>query len=167
MKIKLPILIAAIILIVFGLYQKPEQEEVSIPKRMSISLSGIEFRVSRIMDTPALIRKGLSGVESINFSNTDIALFIHDNEEEQQYWMPNTLFPLCIVFVDVNGLIVGKEELDNYPALSTEKNKNEIPRTKIYKSKYVIEMKKGSSVSEFFTLGDSIKINRLPLKEID
>jgi uncharacterized membrane protein (UPF0127 family) len=128
--------------------------------KYSIEIEDYMLPITHVFDTPDLIIKGLSGVKNNDFNDRDIALFIYEKEKYNSFWMPNTFFPLTIIFMDKKGLIVGKETLKNFPAPLNSKNKKDIPITGRYESKYVIEIRSDSSLSKLFKLGEYISIKK-------
>lgn len=129
------------------------------------------FKITHFFWTPTETAKGLSGVKPEDFADTDIALFLNskhtfDSKEEPKpisFWMPNTLFPLTLIFIDQYGLVIGVENLDNFPEKATEENKFDIPRTSSYAAKYILEVKQTSPIVEIIQVGDYIDLKGLDI----
>ena len=113
-----------------------------------------------VLTTRSEIIKGLSGLKDSEFTNNDIALFVFDKESNQTFWMPDTHFDLFIIFIDEDGLVVGKEKMNHFPHPVTSLNKKSIPRTGTYMAKYVIEIKASSELEKLFQIGEYIMINK-------
>lgn len=128
-------------------------------KQKTIVVSGKELKTTKVFSNPYLINKGLSGLSSTEFKPTDLALFIHDDEDYVQYWMPNTLFNICIIFIKKDGLVIGKECLSKFPYVANKENRHLIPKTKTYKAKFVIEIRADSPHNELFLKNQMIEIN--------
>lgn len=114
----------------------------------------------KLLDTPYERTKGLSGVKPTDYSNTDIAFFVFDEESPRNFWMPDTHFDLSIVFLDNYFLVIGKETLKHFPYKMTKANKNKIPKTSTYDARYVLEIKASSPLNKKIIIGEYLNINK-------
>lgn len=73
-----------------------------------ISAPGISRFLVEVVSTPADLQQGLSGRKSM--LPRQGMLFVFGSVGKQSMWMPNMNFPLDIVWVDVNKVIVKIEE---------------------------------------------------------
>ena len=104
---------------------------------------------------------GLSGINSSEFSNEEIAIFVFPEEKEVNFWMPNTFFNITIVFLDSDFLVVGKESLEHFKEKANKNNIKLIPKTQKYKAKYVLELKETSRLNNYITIGEYLDINKI------
>jgi uncharacterized membrane protein (UPF0127 family) len=85
------------------------------------------------------LTKGLSGLKQDKMRDDQGLLFYYPYESPKQFWMPNTLFDLDIIFLNSNFEVVGiNANMKHYPKYGPEKK---VPRTNIYHSQYVLEIK--------------------------
>jgi uncharacterized membrane protein (UPF0127 family) len=110
-----------------------------------------------LAQTPAQQTKGLSGIKSQNFKNSQGMLFINSEMGERRFWMPETFFNLDIIFLDQNLKIVGLEK--NVPAHPGMMEPPEIYRTKIYFAQYVLETKATSRFGVKLKISDQLNFS--------
>ena len=77
--------------------------EVTLPDGFAVN--------ARIADTPEKQEKGLMFVKEL--PENEGMLFVFEQDEEQAFWMKNTLIPLDIGFVDASGTLTEVKKL--YP----------------------------------------------------
>ncbi len=80
-------------------------------------------------------------------------LFIFENSDVHPFWMKNTLFPLDIIWLDENNLVVFIEK--NCQPCLTEECQNFAP---FVSSRYVLEINAGLTDKINLSLGDRMEI---------
>ena len=99
--------------------------------------------------------QGLSFFSPSQFSTNQAIYFAYPKVGYRQFWMPNTFFPLNIIFIDQNMQVVAIErDVRASPLASTPKK--DIKRTKRYRSKDVIELHHKNSWDKNLKIGDQI-----------
>lgn len=109
---------------------------------------------TEIVDTPALMSKGLSGRNSL--AKNSSMLFAFSQEGFYDFWMPNMNFPIDIIWMDQNYQIV-----DVSPNVQPmpDKSLEELPK---YRSsvpaQYVLETNAGFYQQYDLKVGDKLKL---------
>jgi uncharacterized membrane protein (UPF0127 family) len=137
--------------IFFFLYKSsndPIKKELpnSSPK-VYINKIGIEVEVA---DTPQKRAQGLSGRKSLG--ELEGMLFIFENPDIYRFWMPDMNFPIDIIWIDEDGVIVDITE--NAPPL--EDKSNPVWYMPIKPVKYVLEVNSGFSNKYNINVGDKV-----------
>lgn len=99
--------------------------------------------------------QGLSGRKKGSLKANEGMLFVYKSESSRSFWMPDTYFDLDIFFINKDFVITNIER--NVPHHPGRKEPPAIPRTKSYKSKYVLEMDAASPLSKKLLVGHSLK----------
>ena len=102
--------------------------------------------VVEVVDTPAEREQGLMFREQLDRNNG--MLFIFENQGNYPFWMKNTLVPLDMIWIDIDGKIVDIKEADPCEA---------DPCPIIYpqgNAKYVLEINKGLSAELGIKIGE-------------
>lgn len=89
-------------------------------------------------------------------NNDEGMLFIYLYEQEQYFWMKNTLIPLDLIYINKEGIVVDLKE--NCPTKSEENIISE------ELSKYVLEVNAGFCEKNFIIVGDKTKWNKISKK---
>ena len=107
--------------------------------------------VSEVADTRASRELGLSGRKGLR--NNEGLLFVFDAPGRYGFWMKDMLFPIDILWINQNGIVVKTESLvtpESYP--QTYINDAE--------ALYVLELSAGRAVQLGLFLGSKIKIEQ-------
>ncbi len=129
-------------LLVFG----ASKYEVSNPEKKVITL--------RLAITREEHQKGLSGLKTQDFKESEGMLFINDAMGPRKFWMPDTYFNLDIIFLDESLKIVGLEkDVPFHPGLIEPPV---IYKTKEYFAQYILETKAGATFSKKLKIGDQL-----------
>ena len=123
------------------------------PKQTAIYIGKNLIKINaEIADDSQEMAKGLMFRKHLNEDSG--MLFIFENEEQQTFWMKNTLIPLDIIFIDKNFKIV-----DIRYTIPCEKDP-----CRLYKStkpaKYVLEMNGNFTSINKIKTGESIILNQ-------
>ena len=109
---------------------------------------------------------GLSGVKSDDFKENQGMLFYYLEEDEKNFWMPDTYFDLDIIFLDSNLKVL--DIIRKLPHYVGRANSDLIPRARPVWSRHALEMKASSAISQKIKIGDVLKWqNKLTLEEAD
>ncbi len=100
----LAVVFLLIVLAFLSIYKKPEIE--SLVKFYSEG-KNVTLKVS-IADTDELRTKGLMFVSKLE--ENEGMLFVYSDEAPRTFWMKNTLIPLDMIFIAVNGTVVNVVE---------------------------------------------------------
>lgn len=125
------------------------------------SLSTVAVRAPRavlrlqIATTPAQRERGLMGVTKLK--RHDGMLFVFEKETPVAFWMKDTLIPLDMVFVGVNGEV--RKVFANVPVLPQQTPDADIP-LEVGSAKYVIELASGEAKQDGLAAG--VRLKRLP-----
>lgn len=99
--------------------------------------------------------RGLSGIKASDFSIDEGMLFINDEMDKRQFWMPDTYFNLDIIYLDPKLKIVAIEK--NAPAHPGKAEPPAIYRAKSYRAQYILETKASSPFSKDLKIGENLK----------
>ena len=100
---------------------------------------------------------GLSGLNPPTKMKKNQGLFFYNHKSQSyQYWMFNTFFDLDIIFLDENLKVIAVETL-KYSSQKDISNKNIIPQTKRYLSRYILELHAHSTKKLGIKIGTSLK----------
>jgi hypothetical protein len=114
--------------------------------------------VAEVADTPASRELGLSGREGLR--ENEGMLFIFDHPGKYGFWMKDMLFPLDIIWINQNGVVVHVER-----NVSPE-SYNSLPRTNpqtfvnTIDASYVLELAAGASDTYGVYLGSKVEIKQ-------
>lgn len=129
-------------LLLFFVFQQDKTVQVKQVQVGNSILDNIE-----IADTPALREQGLSGKPSID---ADYAmLFVFEKPDIYYFWMKDMNFPIDIIWLDENLVVVGLEENAtpaSYPASFGPEAA----------AKYVLEVQAGIAKKESLKLGSRV-----------
>jgi len=107
--------------------------------------------------TPTRQRLGLSGLKTQDFDENWAMLFPAHKKTERQFWMPNTFFPLDIIFIDENWKIVDiHRQLAPYSGALNKSSEKSIPKSKVVFCQHVLEIRSDSPMAEKFQIGDQL-----------
>ncbi|MBF0361686.1 MAG: DUF192 domain-containing protein [Oligoflexia bacterium] len=102
---------------------------------------------------------GLSRIDPKKFKDNDALLFFYKDDEIRSFWMPDTHFNLDIIFVDKDLKVLHIERnVAHYPRPISNDGSNirEIPTTKGFFCRHVIEMSATSPLSKEIKVGDTL-----------
>ncbi len=110
--------------------------------------------------------QGLSGVKNEDFKANQGMLFFYLEDDEKNFWMPDTYFDLDIIFLDKNLKIV--DIIRKLPHYIGRNNQELIPRARPVWSRHALELKADSPFSHKLKVGDSLEWkSSLSLEETD
>jgi uncharacterized membrane protein (UPF0127 family) len=104
---------------------------------------------AEVVDTKASRELGLSGRTSMN--DNEGMLFVFDKPGRYGFWMKDMIFPLDIIWINQNGIVV-EIERDLTPGSYPKTFINTSPAS------YVLEINAGSSEKEGLYIGSKVKI---------
>src|SRR5690606_33607871 len=99
--------------------------------------------------------KGMSGIKATDFPIHGGMVFINDEMDKRQFWMPDTYFNLDIIYLDPKLKIVAIEK--NAPAHPGKAEPPAIYRAKSYRAQYILETKASSPFSKDLKIGENLK----------
>lgn len=99
--------------------------------------------------------KGLSGLKSREFKDSQGMLFVNFEMGPRRFWMPDTYFNLDIIFLDHDLKIVGIEK--NVPAHPGMSEPPAIYKTETYLAQFVLETKAGAAFGKKLKKNDQLK----------
>ncbi|MBF0298944.1 MAG: molybdate ABC transporter substrate-binding protein [Oligoflexia bacterium] len=111
---------------------------------------------------------GLPRISPQNFADDDALLFFSNRDEMRSFWMPDTYFDLDIIFIDKNLKVLHVERnVPHYPHAIKDDGSNvsEIPITKAFMCRHVIEMSSKSKLAKEIKVGDTL--NWFPPKQLE
>ncbi len=140
-----------VLVVILGLndlsFSKTSQSFIENPAGIKVSL---RFAITKEEHT-----KGLSGIKSSDFKESEGMLFINTNNAPRKFWMPDTYFNLDIIFLDPTLKIVGiSKDSPFHPGTQEPPN---IYRTETYLAQYILEVKSKSKFSKNLKKGDQLK----------
>ncbi len=118
-------------------------------KETVVSFSNVSFNVE-IIESEKEKRKGLSGREFLN--EKEGVLFIYDNENYYGIWMKEMLFPIDIIWIDKNLIVIdvkGNVYPETYPKIFYPQKP----------SMYILEINSGLIEKYEIEVGDKVKLN--------
>lgn len=128
----------------------------SAPSPQLILPSGQIIELELAM-TPQEQERGLSGRASESFPPDRGMLFIYQESDFRQFWMPDTYFDLAIIFLDENFRVIALEN----PVPHHPSRREPVPRTSTYWSRHVLEMRSDSPWVSELKVGAQLKVNYL------
>lgn len=109
--------------------------------------------------------QGLSGIKSSKFPESEGMLFVNEDVDQRQFWMPDTYFNLDIIYMDAKLKIVAIEK--NAPSHPGMTEPPVIYRAKSYPAQFILETKAMSPFSKELKAGDQLKwVSSTALSEI-
>lgn len=111
---------------------------------------GLELALTRNEHT-----KGLSGLKSSEFKDSQGLLFVNYEMGPRRFWMPDTYFNLDIIFLDHDLKIVAVEK--NVPAHAGMTEPPAIYKTETYNAQFVLETKAGAIFGKKLKKNDQLK----------
>lgn len=146
--------------------QTESQSPLHFPHQVNlISPSGkvIKTKVSFKWDEQ---QQGLSGIKPEDFGNDEGMLFFNLEDDERNFWMPDTYFDLDLIYLDNTLKIIDiVRKLPHYIGRSSPEL---IPRARTVWARHTLEMKSGGQISTELKIGDSLKWDGLiSLKETE
>lgn len=131
-----------------------ESGKTSLPKEVELLTPSGETIKTTLAITPAEQEQGLSGVKPEDFDDNQALFFWYDEEDEKNFWMPDTYFDLDIIFLDRELKIV--DIVRKLPFYVGRANSSLIPRARAVWSRHAIEMKSTSPISQKLMPGDKL-----------
>mgnify|MGYP003682943629 CR=1 FL=1 len=120
-----------------------------------LSIDGKSTFKVYIADTNDRQRKGLSEINSNEFTVLEAMLFPATKMSVRQFWMPNTHFDLDVIFLNQDHFILDIHRgLKHYPKLGP---KSKVPLSKEVYSKDVLEIRSDSPDAKKFKIGMQLK----------
>lgn len=114
--------------------------------------------------TPKDQELGLSGVKPEDFEDNQGLLFFYLEDDEKNFWMPDTYFDLDLVYLDKDLKIV--DIIRKLPFYVGRANPQLIPRARPVWCRHALEMKSTSKISQKLKIGDVLKWSgKLSLEE--
>lgn len=102
--------------------------------------------------------QGLSGVQKNSFNKDQAMLFYYKKDGMRKFWMPNTYFNLDIFFLDAKLEVKYIERnVPHHPGFSEPPK---IYRTKVYFSRYVLEMRSDSDLAKSIKPGHKLSLKK-------
>lgn len=99
--------------------------------------------------------QGLSGVKPEDFEDNEGMLFFNIEDEERNFWMPDTYFDLDLFYLDKDLKVVDiVRKLSHYIGRA---NPSLIPRARPVYCRHVLEMKSSSPLAQKIKIGDYFK----------
>jgi uncharacterized membrane protein (UPF0127 family) len=121
---------------------------------------------TRLVYTLADQMQGLSGVKPEDFRDDQGMLFWYLEEDEKNFWMPDTYFDLDIIYLDREFRIT--DIVRKLPHYIGRAHRDLIPRARPVWSRHAVEMKAGSPISSAFKIGDKLEWNgKMTLQEAE
>lgn len=124
-------------------------------KNVTLELSTGEQIMTRIVFTPEEQSQGLSGVKPEDFEDTQGMLFFNTEDEERNFWMPDTYFDLDLFYLDKDLKVI--DIIRKLPHYIGRANPSLIPRARPIYCRHVLEMKATSSIAQKIKVGDHFK----------
>lgn len=116
--------------------------------------------------TRAEQEQGLSGVKPEDFEDNEGMLFFNLEEEERQFWMPDTYFDLDLFYLDSDLKIL--DIVRKLPHYIGRANPHLIPRARSVWCKHILEMKSTSPIAQSLAVGQILQWKgSLNLKEFE
>lgn len=109
---------------------------------------------TRVVYTVADQTQGLSGKKPEEFSDSDGMLFYYLQDDEKNFWMPDTYFDLDLIYLDRDLRIV--DIIRKLPHYIGRSNPDLIPRARGVYCRHTLEMKAGSKISDSLNIGDQL-----------
>lgn len=100
-------------------------------------------------------QQGLSGVQPEDFSDEQGVMFFNLEDDERNFWMPDTYFDLDLFYLDQTLKII--DIVRKLPHYRGRANEDLIPRARSVWSRHVLEMKSGSKTATSLKIGDQLK----------
>ena len=125
-----------------------------IKKVELITPSGESIDTTLAID-PKTQEQGLSGVKAEDFADDQGMLFFNLEDEEKQFWMPDTYFDLDLFFTDKDLKII--DIIRKLPFYVGRANPELIPRARGVWARHVLEMKSTSEIAKKLKVGDVLK----------
>jgi uncharacterized protein len=123
-----------------------QAEEASTLKTTRIEIATKTYEVE-IANTEAARRKGLMQRDSMPQDHGMI--FVFAEEQDLQFWMKNTRFPLDIIFLDAGGKVISIKSMKPYDLNTTDSDGP---------AKYAIELNKGQAAACKIEVGAKVHI---------
>lgn len=99
--------------------------------------------------------RGLSNIKPDQFSDNQVMLFTGSKTKLRQFWMPETLFNLDIVFLSSDFYIIDIDR--NVPAHPTRYPRSSVPLSKAVFCTHVLEIKSTSPLAQKIKVGEFLK----------
>jgi uncharacterized protein len=135
-------------------------------RKVKLSLPSGKLINTRLAITQREQTIGLSGSRIESMSKYEGLLFFYLQDGMRQFWMPNTLFDIHIIFLDKNLKIVGLEK--NVPHHPGRQEPPAIYRTKSYYARHVLEIRADSPLGAELSTGTILGwISKISLSETE
>ena len=138
-------------LLLFVLIYSCQSESQDPLKKVILEFNGEEIKTT-IVYTPEEQSQGLSGVKPEDFDDNQGMLFFNTEEEERNFWMPDTYFDLDLFYLDKDLKVI--DIVRKLPHYIGRANPSLIPRARPVFCRHVLEMKASSVLSQKIQIGD-------------
>jgi len=109
---------------------------------------------SRVAITPKEQEQGLSGIADSDFKDNEGMLFYYLNDDEKNFWMPDTYFDLDLFYMDKDLKIL--DIVRKLPHHVGRANPESIPRARPVWCRHTLEMKSSSPLAQTLKIGDQL-----------
>ena len=100
--------------------------------------------------------QGLSGIKPNELQNHQGALFIYDEMSPRQFWMPDTYFDLCIIFMNEKLEVI--DLIKNAPSHPGRTEPPVIFKSRDVVSSHVLEVKSSSKICKNLEKGQKLNV---------
>lgn len=154
------------LLLVFFLSCQSESRKSDPLKYVELVSPSGEVIETTLAVTPAEQEQGLSGVKAEDFEDNQGMLFFYTQDDEKNFWMPDTYFDLDLIYLDKDLKIL--DIIRKLPHYIGRANPELIPRARGVWCRHTLEMKATSPLSQKLKIGDVLKWqSKIPLEEAD
>jgi uncharacterized membrane protein (UPF0127 family) len=99
--------------------------------------------------------KGLSGIQESDFGDDEGMLFYYPEDDEKNFWMPDTYFDLDLFYMDEHYKIIDiVRKLPHHVGRADPKS---IPRARPIWCRHTLEMKASSPIGQKLKIGDKLE----------
>jgi uncharacterized membrane protein (UPF0127 family) len=125
-------------------------------KKVVLEVRGEKISTT-IVYSPEEQSLGLSGIKTDEFNDNQGMLFFNIEDEERNFWMPDTYFDLDLFYLDKDLKVI--DIVRKLPHYIGRANPSLIPRARPVFCRHVLEMKASSAISQKIQLGDYFRWN--------
>ncbi len=127
--------------------KKTDLPELELPSGKRVTL--------RLAVSGPVQQQGLSGLKTSDFGQNEGMLFVYASDGERRFWMPDTYFPLDIIYLSEDLTVVDIEyDVPHHPGRDTPP---EIPTVRTVVARHVLEMRADSPLTDEFKAGIKLK----------
>ncbi|MBT7608315.1 MAG: DUF192 domain-containing protein [Bacteriovoracaceae bacterium] len=149
-----------------GSQKAQTSDRYHIIRKVSLSLPSGKLIDTKLAITQQEQTIGLSGSKPESMTKYEGLLFFYLKDGSRQFWMPNTLFEIHIIFLDKNLKVIGIEK--NVPYHPGRQEPPAIYRTRSYFARHVLEIRADSPLGEELELGTQLGwISKISLLETE